>query len=385
MSDSFSETDSTFISTGSFSSTIPGIGALSGKAIKRFGSVVVKSVDAILIRRRLVQIEDVLGQRSDGMPDSCDIEALYSDLLELAAPSYSLSVRTRAFRLIMGNIAGLEFKALADAVVNWDSLSESCDLLSDMISCLRLEGCLTNLDAPEANILHAAGIDAYKTRLPYTSSSGSSHCIAFLLFVALSVSLSQDSGFSRILMKLDMLQFITDIHPGILEPGFQWSNQLLPAQLVLRALLEKLDSDNDSLYVTKIQKLLSADLPSSRKPIHPKTTESFLMNAPMIALLAQKLRSLPLTGYFPTPSHPEGNATTDNHDFGCGDIISKFLAPSFIIRCSGNRDARNYPPVIDEEQIEDIINEIYDTYLVRAPALPQAPLQVHISVSIEHD
>lgn len=85
-------------------------------------------------------------------------------------------------------------------------------------------------------------------------------------------------------MKLDMLQFITDIHPGILEPGFQWSNQLLPAQLVLRALLEKLDSDNDSLYVTKIQKLLSADLPSSRKPIHPKTTESFLMNAPMVSL-----------------------------------------------------------------------------------------------------
>lgn len=132
--------------------------------------------------------------------------------------------------------------------------------------------------------MHIGGLDAYKTRLPYGSSSGSTgFCIAFLLFMALSVSLSEGPGFSRTIMELDILPFITRNYPSILEPRTEQWDQLLPVQLVLHALLEKLDSVdiNDAGSVTQIQRLL--DLPSLERNLQQPTSRiSYLVNVPLV-------------------------------------------------------------------------------------------------------
>ncbi|KAF9073927.1 hypothetical protein BDP27DRAFT_1317696 [Rhodocollybia butyracea] len=346
-------------SSGS-SSTVPGIGSLSGRAIKRVGSVVVNGVDAILIRRRLAQIETIFGHRSDGSPKSHDAESLYSDLLELSRPLYSLSIRTRAFRLIMGKLGGMDFNDLATAVVNWHPI-ESFDLLREMILSLRLQGTSPDTSLVENySAFHAAGLDAYKIALPYSSAEKSTQGIAFLLYIGLAISLSRKPSFSRAVMDVGTLQFIADLYPNMLDPNFHSKNQLHPAQLVLRALLEKLDPIQDAPSVDRLLRLLHVKPPSS--PPTGQTTTSFLMNVPMIDLLAQKLRSIHIDeGLIYSP--------------GCGNIISRFLV------LNGRHDIRvPYPTYsIDEQQMENLINEIYDTYLV--PSNP--PIRIRVSVSVE--
>lgn len=77
-----SETSS--ILTITSSSTVPGLGSLSGKAIKRVGTAVLNRVEDILIRRRLAQAEALLGQRADTANANSVLKSLYSDLLELS-------------------------------------------------------------------------------------------------------------------------------------------------------------------------------------------------------------------------------------------------------------------------------------------------------------
>lgn len=73
--------------TASSTSTIPGLGATTGKALKRVGSVVVNGIDAILIRRRIIQLETIFQQKYVGRKTGHLIPLLkidYNDLLELS-------------------------------------------------------------------------------------------------------------------------------------------------------------------------------------------------------------------------------------------------------------------------------------------------------------
>ncbi|KAE9387468.1 G-alpha-domain-containing protein [Gymnopus androsaceus JB14] len=250
-----SETSS--ILTITSSSTVPGLGSLSGKAIKRVGTAVLNRVEDILIRRRLAQAEALLGQRADTANANSVLKSLYSDLLELSR----LSVRTRAFRLIMRQVGAMDFEELAAAVTDW-SLFETYDLLKAMILCIRHEGgsMLQQLKA-----YHAAGLAAYKTRLPYASSEfmpRSILCTSFMLYMSMLISLSSSPTLSRlIVVELDLLTFIMELYPGILEQNifkYSWSEQhLLAIQLVLLALSVKLDSVADALLVTQVHRLLT--------------------------------------------------------------------------------------------------------------------------------
>ncbi|KAJ3732836.1 G-protein alpha subunit-domain-containing protein [Lentinula guzmanii] len=256
-----SETSSIFTSTGTFtsSSTVPGLGALSGKAIKRFGSAVVNGVDAILIRRRLAQIEDHFAQKTDDTVQSDALKSLYSDLLELSR----LSIRTRAFRVIMGKVGGMDFEDLAQAMIDWP-LSESYDLLKAMITCLRTDSrsklhSVNNAHKTERaarlNAFFAAGHDAYTSRLPpgfFSDIPQSSFVIAFLLYIAFSVASSSTSSFSRLVIEVDFLSFITDLYPDIPSSTIDRRVYSFPAQLVLHALSEKLDPAVDSLSVARL-------------------------------------------------------------------------------------------------------------------------------------
>ncbi|KAJ3775490.1 hypothetical protein FB446DRAFT_725203 [Lentinula raphanica] len=233
------------------SSTVPGLGYLSGKVIKRFGSAVVNRVDAILIRRRLAQIEDNLGPTSDSIARTTIVKSLYSDLLELSRPVYSLSIRTRAFRVIMSKVGRMDFEDLAQAVIDWPLL-ESYDLLKAMMECLRTNTSdsqmrerkgLTHLD-----IFFAAGNDAYKSQLPYALSGDSPQgrfAIAFLLFIAFSVALSSKPSFSELVIETGLLPFIIDFYPNISIPDKQ-AMKSFPAHLTLHTLRENLDLDQES-------------------------------------------------------------------------------------------------------------------------------------------
>ncbi|KAE9404404.1 hypothetical protein BT96DRAFT_973225 [Gymnopus androsaceus JB14] len=248
----YSDASSTFTSSGTFtsSSTIPGLGALSGKAIKRLGTSVVNGLDAFLIRRRLAQLEAIFENKSVSLSGSDTLESLYSDLLELSRRSvYPPSIHKRAFRLIMGVVGGMEFEPLAAAVARWQ-FSESYDLLSAIVLCLRSEV------LPDADYL--AGLDAYKVRLPYASSELSSSGIftAFLLYLSLTISLSQKPAFAKLVIGVNILTFITEYYPGIHELKSYWPRHLLPAQLVLRTLLEKLDPIEDVSAISQLLELL---------------------------------------------------------------------------------------------------------------------------------
>ena len=89
-SNSESDTGSTFTATNTFTtlSTVPGLGYLSGKGLKREGDVVVHGVDAMIIRTRLVQIESALTRTSESKSLSLTLRPLYSDLLELDLSSF---------------------------------------------------------------------------------------------------------------------------------------------------------------------------------------------------------------------------------------------------------------------------------------------------------
>ncbi|KAF9067670.1 G-protein alpha subunit-domain-containing protein, partial [Rhodocollybia butyracea] len=272
MTDLRSETNSlVFTGTGTFASTstITGLGSLSGKAIKRVGTVIVNGVDALLIRRRLAQLEATLNQ-TNSTADPSDSQSLHNDLLELSRPVYSLSIRTRAFRVIMGKVGGMDFHDLAIAVANWP-IHEAHDLLKTMILCFRDPSTtdLLNSVGDDGKILNGycnAGLDAYEACSPYETSAPparppgpmlkSNLCIAFLLYLGLTTSFSKDPAFSRLLIELNIPLLITETYPNILEPKHRWSMHLLPARLLLRALMENLDPVEDTTSIVHLQELL---------------------------------------------------------------------------------------------------------------------------------
>ncbi|KAE9388562.1 hypothetical protein BT96DRAFT_430357 [Gymnopus androsaceus JB14] len=75
---------STLTSTETFTSTIPGLGATSGKALKRVGAAVVNVVDAILIRRKISQLETIFKQKRLKLGNLIPLETDYDTLLELS-------------------------------------------------------------------------------------------------------------------------------------------------------------------------------------------------------------------------------------------------------------------------------------------------------------
>ncbi|KAJ3840605.1 hypothetical protein EV361DRAFT_918938 [Lentinula raphanica] len=283
---SVSEASSIYTNTDTFtsSSTIPGLGSLSGKAIKRFGSAVVNGVDAILIRRRLAQIEDTLGPTSDGIAEASVVKSLYDDLLELSRPVYGMAIRTRAFRVIMSKVGGMNFEDLAQAIIRWP-ISDSYDLLKSMMACLRqdsnhsetqsVHNLLDSTKPPRLDIFLAAGNDAYRSRLPFAPSKidpRKSLAIAFLMFIAFSVVSSSKPSFSRLVLEIDLLSFLTHFYPDISisiphQPvtaqlrGTRYLDRLkyFPAHLTIHTLLEKLDSNQDALFVSQLQSILDSD------------------------------------------------------------------------------------------------------------------------------
>ncbi|KAJ7119288.1 hypothetical protein C8R46DRAFT_1150243 [Mycena filopes] len=108
-------------SSGSSSSTVPGPGALSGKAIKALGRVTIRGIDHLVILRQLSVIAHHFP-----LPDAKagfvkHVEELYTDTLEFSRYGlYREEINRRALRLLLGQIGMGETQYLVRVLSRWD-------------------------------------------------------------------------------------------------------------------------------------------------------------------------------------------------------------------------------------------------------------------------
>ncbi|KAL0568024.1 hypothetical protein V5O48_013963 [Marasmius crinis-equi] len=181
-----SEDASIFVRTDTISSgaTEPGLGYLSGRAIKRLGEVVLNGVDDILINREINRIESYF--RKNSLPVRQDavgrVGKMYHTLLELTNPGFKSSFHTRSMKILMGHIGAAKLELLAETVVNIASHSTTYRHLSDAVECCWKEG--GKFSEGEASTIYTAGYQSYAFHLvPGVPSSGP--IIVYLALVAL--------------------------------------------------------------------------------------------------------------------------------------------------------------------------------------------------------
>ncbi|KAJ7290062.1 hypothetical protein C8J57DRAFT_336438 [Mycena rebaudengoi] len=162
-------------SSGSSSSTIPGPGALAGKAIKALGRVTIRGIDHFVILRQLSVIAQhfpLLDQKASLINH---VEEIYAHVLEFSRQGlYREEVNGKALRLLLGQIGMGETQFLVRALSRWDSL-ELRLLLSEILIQL----------APLWNpslrkVFSSPLLDAYSGTQKWTSIS----MLPFILFIS---------------------------------------------------------------------------------------------------------------------------------------------------------------------------------------------------------
>ncbi|KAK1231733.1 hypothetical protein PQX77_005142 [Marasmius sp. AFHP31] len=165
--------------TVSSGSTVPGLGSLSGRAIKQLGEAVLNGVDYILVNRELGRIESYL-RHANSPGDVQTVDEMYQTLFQLTHPGYMGPVRARAFKIIMRQVGAMKLKALAAALVRVNSWSETYDLLSMIVECCRRRDWTSNND------FYMGGYDAYTTP-PKGALSQTDPLLLYLALIALLV------------------------------------------------------------------------------------------------------------------------------------------------------------------------------------------------------
>ncbi|KAJ6526670.1 hypothetical protein B0H19DRAFT_544231 [Mycena capillaripes] len=161
--------------SGSSSSTVPGPGALSGKAIKALGRVTIRGIDHFVILRQL----SVITQRFP-LPDKKaafvkHVEEIYANALEFSRQGlYREEVNRKAMTLLLGQIGMSETQYLVRALSGWDHLELRLFLSDILIQLAPLwNPCLGKVFASPL-------LGAYSE----TDTSGHISMIPFLLFIS---------------------------------------------------------------------------------------------------------------------------------------------------------------------------------------------------------
>ncbi|KAJ7813810.1 hypothetical protein B0H14DRAFT_1431924 [Mycena olivaceomarginata] len=127
--------------SGSSSSTVPGPGALSGKAIKALGRVTIRGIDHLVIMRQLSVLAHQFPLLDEKAAFVKHVEGIYADALEFSRCAigrrfdiqeliwnhsrqglYREDINRRALRLLLGQIGMGETQYLVRALSHWDSL-----------------------------------------------------------------------------------------------------------------------------------------------------------------------------------------------------------------------------------------------------------------------
>ncbi|KAJ7436891.1 hypothetical protein B0H11DRAFT_2108939 [Mycena galericulata] len=119
-----SAASSTYETTsGSSSSTVPGPGALSGKAIKALGRVTIRGIDHFVIIRQLSVIAHHFPLPDEKAMFTKHIREIYAHVLEFSRRGlYRQEINRKAHTLLLGQIGMGETQFLVRALSRWDRL-----------------------------------------------------------------------------------------------------------------------------------------------------------------------------------------------------------------------------------------------------------------------
>ncbi|KAF7333273.1 hypothetical protein MSAN_02421800 [Mycena sanguinolenta] len=110
-------------SSGSSSSTVPGPGALSGKAIKALGRMTLRGIDHLVIRRQLSVIAHHFPLPDVKAALAKDPDEIYADALEFSRQGlYREEINRRALQLLLRQIGMGETQYLVRALSRWNRL-----------------------------------------------------------------------------------------------------------------------------------------------------------------------------------------------------------------------------------------------------------------------
>ncbi|KAJ6479520.1 hypothetical protein C8R47DRAFT_1322712 [Mycena vitilis] len=170
-----SRADSYETTSGSSSSTVPGPGALSGKAIKALGRVTIRGIDHFVIIRQLSIIAQHFPLADEKAAFVKHVEDVYADALEFSRQGlYRQEINRKALRLLLGQIGMGETQYLVRALASWDRHELRLFLSEILIQLAPLwNPCLGKVFASP---LLAAYSETYK--------SGHTSILPFLLFIS---------------------------------------------------------------------------------------------------------------------------------------------------------------------------------------------------------
>ncbi|KAF7296847.1 hypothetical protein MIND_00916000 [Mycena indigotica] len=105
------------------SSTVPGPGELSGKAIMALGRATIRGIDHFVIMRQLAVIAGQFPLRGAAGEREEEVREMFVDLLEFSRPGlYREEVNKKALRLLLAQIATGETALLIRVLSQWDKL-----------------------------------------------------------------------------------------------------------------------------------------------------------------------------------------------------------------------------------------------------------------------
>uniref|UniRef100_A0A0W0GCB4 Uncharacterized protein n=1 Tax=Moniliophthora roreri TaxID=221103 RepID=A0A0W0GCB4_MONRR len=263
LTDEHSERSSLLSKTGTFTSTstIPGIGSVSGRVIKRLGQVVVNGVDTFIVRRRLGQIEEYSREEALSTDDREKVLECFDDLLEFSRSIYTFPVRERASRVIMAKIGKMNFEDLATALVSTGSVS----VASDAATILE-EATMKRL------LVHrTAALETYIAAFPRKQQNMPGFILhsAFLLYLAYVAGLGSPV-YARIIVELDIINFLHDL--GFFNPSHQ-VDAAVAGRLLLHVLMRKLQLESSSVAYQSVSSSLTELLQLSTATDNPSNRE----------------------------------------------------------------------------------------------------------------
>ncbi|KAJ6612855.1 hypothetical protein B0H10DRAFT_2222745 [Mycena sp. CBHHK59/15] len=161
--------------SGSSSSTVPGPGALTGKAIKALGRVTIRGIDHFVILRQLSVIAHHFPLMDEKAAVIKHIEEIYDHTLEFSRQGlYREEINRKALRLLLGQVGLGETQFLVRALSRWDTLELRIFLSEILIQLVPL------WNPPLRKVFYSPLLDAYSRAQKWAHIS----ILPFLLFIS---------------------------------------------------------------------------------------------------------------------------------------------------------------------------------------------------------
>ncbi|KAJ7474016.1 hypothetical protein FB451DRAFT_1247634 [Mycena latifolia] len=154
------------------SSTQWGPGAIAGKAILAMGKATLRSVEHLIISRRIAAIKVVIPCADDDESQPEHLEKMFADLLELTRPTlYPDGIRIQATQILLAQIATEQTHRLRLSISKWDRDFEELSAFLREIIAVAL---FSSRGFPDARLVDVYTAALSKDLHPWTA------CISFI-------------------------------------------------------------------------------------------------------------------------------------------------------------------------------------------------------------